>query len=163
MNYHITCLYTVLSYHWHCFLAVYMSTFQLLSFNIYCAVLEKINIPWQMIICILRLLHQRGPGRRRRSHPGSTVRFYDDMDADSHIHGMHRDIRDIGSEQLRLEDDLGREIERRNKSVSTRLWKCSFVCVCLHPFRSEHVAANPFIRAQNNCCHVISQIKGRGW
>ena len=82
------------------------------------------------MFAICACLHQRGPGRRRRSHPGSTVRFYDDMDADTHIHGMHRDIRDIGSEQLRLEDDLGREIERRNKSVSTLLGKLEFsVCV----------------------------------
>ncbi|KAK2187482.1 hypothetical protein NP493_164g03016 [Ridgeia piscesae] len=56
-----------------------------------------------------------GDGRRRRGRSGSTVRFYDDMDADSHVHGLHQDIRDISSEQLRLEDDLSREINRRNK------------------------------------------------
>ena len=78
----------------------------------------------------LTCLLQRGggDGRRRRGRSGSTVRFYDDMDADSHIHGLHQDIRDISSEQLRLEDDLSREIDRRNKSVIYYYLLLYFLC-----------------------------------
>ena len=45
----------------------------------------------------------------------AAVRFFDDVDNDDHLHDMHQSIRDLTSDQIRLEDDLNREIDRRNR------------------------------------------------
>ena len=46
----------------------------------------------------------------------ANVRFYDDMDTPPRLHRVHQSLRDVSSDQLRLEDDLNREIHRRNRS-----------------------------------------------
>ncbi|KAL0967578.1 hypothetical protein UPYG_G00254030 [Umbra pygmaea] len=62
---------------------------------------------------------QRG-GARRRSR-SATVRFRDPSSPDDDIHIQHQSLRDLRSDQLRLGDDLDREILRRNRSeIDTR-------------------------------------------
>ncbi|KAJ8009280.1 hypothetical protein DPEC_G00087260 [Dallia pectoralis] len=59
-------------------------------------------------------------GARRRSR-SATVRFRDPSVPDEDVHTRHQSIRDLRSEQLRLGDDLDREILRRNRSdINTR-------------------------------------------
>ncbi|XP_076128475.1 centrosomal protein of 128 kDa isoform X2 [Alosa pseudoharengus] len=53
-------------------------------------------------------------GSRRRSR-SATVRFRDSGQAED-IHGLHQSLRDLRSDQLRLTDDVNREIHRRNRS-----------------------------------------------
>ncbi|XP_062407121.1 centrosomal protein of 128 kDa-like isoform X2 [Sardina pilchardus] len=53
-------------------------------------------------------------GGRRRSR-STTVRFRDSGQAED-IHGLHQSLRDLRSDQLRLADDVNREIHRRNRS-----------------------------------------------
>ena len=56
-------------------------------------------------------------GRRSYAARGrANVRFYDDMDTPPRLHQLHQTLRDVSSDQLRLEDDLNREIHRRNRS-----------------------------------------------
>ncbi|XP_063079365.1 centrosomal protein of 128 kDa-like isoform X2 [Engraulis encrasicolus] len=58
-------------------------------------------------------------GNRRRSR-SATVRFRDPGETDD-VHALHRSLRDLRSDQLRLSDDVNREIHRRNRSeVETR-------------------------------------------
>ncbi|ELU12564.1 hypothetical protein CAPTEDRAFT_175473 [Capitella teleta] len=45
----------------------------------------------------------------------NSVRFYDDMDTPPRLHRLHQSVRDVSSEQLRLEDDLQQEILRRHR------------------------------------------------
>ncbi|XP_028809212.1 centrosomal protein of 128 kDa isoform X2 [Denticeps clupeoides] len=58
-------------------------------------------------------LKDYGPRRRSRS---STVRFRDSGHANQQIHTLHQSLRDLRSDQLRLGDDVDREILRRNRS-----------------------------------------------
>ncbi|KAJ6661283.1 hypothetical protein lerEdw1_015420 [Lerista edwardsae] len=51
--------------------------------------------------------------RRRRSR--SAVRFADRGDNLDQLHSLHQSFRDLGSGQIRLEDDLSREVSRRNR------------------------------------------------
>ncbi len=37
------------------------------------------------------------------------------MDTGPHLHGLHQSIRDLTSDQLRMGDDINREIEKRKK------------------------------------------------
>ncbi|KAM4664487.1 centrosomal protein of 128 kDa isoform 2-T2 [Discoglossus pictus] len=53
--------------------------------------------------------------RRRRSRSAS-VRFLDDAVHSDPLHSMHQSLRDLSSDQLRLNDDLGREFSRRNRT-----------------------------------------------
>ncbi|XP_041950813.1 centrosomal protein of 128 kDa-like isoform X2 [Alosa sapidissima] len=53
-------------------------------------------------------------GSRRRSR-SATVRFRDSGQAED-IHSLHQSLRDLRSDQLRLTDDVNREIHRRNRS-----------------------------------------------
>ena len=54
-------------------------------------------------------------GRQRQLRSG--VRFYDDTNINTHLHDLHQSVRDISSDQVRIQDDLSREIHRRNKQV----------------------------------------------
>ncbi|XP_032997669.1 centrosomal protein of 128 kDa isoform X4 [Lacerta agilis] len=51
--------------------------------------------------------------RRRRSR--SAVRFLDRGDNPDQLHSLHQSLRDLSSEQVRLGDDLNRELSRRNR------------------------------------------------
>lgn len=51
--------------------------------------------------------------RRRRSR--SAVRFADRGDNVDQLHSLHQSFRDLSSGQMRLEDDLSREVSRRNQ------------------------------------------------
>ncbi|XP_077179510.1 centrosomal protein of 128 kDa isoform X2 [Paroedura picta] len=52
--------------------------------------------------------------QRRRSR--SAVRFVDQAANVEQLHSLHQSLRDLSSEQIRLEDDLGREFSRRNRT-----------------------------------------------
>jgi hypothetical protein len=52
-------------------------------------------------------------GHRRRKRNSSKVRFADDMNRE--IHDLHQNVRDLSSDQLRLEEHLNREIDRRDR------------------------------------------------
>ncbi|KAK6481356.1 centrosomal protein of 128 kDa-like isoform X1 [Huso huso] len=54
-------------------------------------------------------------GTRRRSR-SATVRFVDEMDPPEHVHSLHQSLRDLSSDQLRIGDDIDREIVRRNRT-----------------------------------------------
>ncbi|XP_068110546.1 centrosomal protein of 128 kDa isoform X3 [Hyperolius riggenbachi] len=55
-----------------------------------------------------------GVQRRRRSR--SAVRFLDEVGNPGQIHSLHQSLRDLSSDQLRLNDDLSRELARRNRT-----------------------------------------------
>ena len=58
--------------------------------------------------------------RPREKHGRSSaaaVRFFDDADPDEQVHDLHQSIRDLTSDQIRMEDDLNREIDHRNRWV----------------------------------------------
>ncbi|XP_032819727.1 centrosomal protein of 128 kDa isoform X2 [Petromyzon marinus] len=59
------------------------------------------------------------PTRHRRSR--SVVRFADEAIPRSQLHRVHQSLRDLTSDQMRIGDDLDREIDRRNRvEVDTR-------------------------------------------
>ncbi|XP_073466897.1 centrosomal protein of 128 kDa isoform X6 [Aquarana catesbeiana] len=55
-----------------------------------------------------------GVQQRRRSR--SAVRFLDEVGNTEQLHSLHQSLRDLSSDQLRLNDDLGRELSRRNRT-----------------------------------------------
>ncbi|XP_076442634.1 uncharacterized protein LOC143281329 isoform X2 [Babylonia areolata] len=54
-------------------------------------------------------------GQRRRRKK-SSVRFADDMNRE--LHSLHQNVRDLSSDQIRLEEHLNREIDRRERTDS---------------------------------------------
>ncbi|XP_063804292.1 centrosomal protein of 128 kDa isoform X2 [Pseudophryne corroboree] len=56
-----------------------------------------------------------GIQRRRRSRSAS-VRFLDEAGNPDQLHSLHQSLRDLSSDQLRLNDDLSRELVRRNRA-----------------------------------------------
>ncbi|XP_030626766.1 centrosomal protein of 128 kDa [Chanos chanos] len=59
-------------------------------------------------------------GSRRRSRSAS-VRFRDSGKGEEQIHSLHQSLRDLRSDQIRLGDDMDREIHRRNRAdIETR-------------------------------------------
>ncbi|XP_052441821.1 centrosomal protein of 128 kDa isoform X3 [Carassius gibelio] len=54
-------------------------------------------------------------GSRRRSR-SVAVRFTDSAQAEVQIHSLHQSLRDLKSDQLRIGDDIDREIRRRNRT-----------------------------------------------
>ncbi|KAJ8274832.1 hypothetical protein COCON_G00094570 [Conger conger] len=52
---------------------------------------------------------------RRRSR-SATVRFRDAGKKEDHVHSLHQSLRDLRSDQIRLGDDVDREILRRNRT-----------------------------------------------
>ncbi|OCT68202.1 centrosomal protein of 128 kDa isoform X2 [Xenopus laevis] len=53
--------------------------------------------------------------RRRRSH-SANVRFVDEANNSDQLHTMHQSLRDLSSDQLRLNEDFSREFSRRNRT-----------------------------------------------
>ncbi|XP_029453560.1 centrosomal protein of 128 kDa isoform X3 [Rhinatrema bivittatum] len=51
-------------------------------------------------------------GRRSRS---ASVRFVDGSNNSNQLHSLHQSLRDLSSDQLRLDDDIDRELARRNR------------------------------------------------
>ncbi|XP_075700578.1 centrosomal protein of 128 kDa [Rhinoderma darwinii] len=56
-----------------------------------------------------------GVNRRRRSRSAS-VRFVDEAGDPEQLHSLHQSLRDLSSDQLRLNDDLNRELNHRNRT-----------------------------------------------
>ncbi|XP_061405986.1 centrosomal protein of 128 kDa isoform X3 [Lethenteron reissneri] len=56
------------------------------------------------------------PTRHRRSR--SVVRFADEAIPRSQLHRVHQSLRDLTSDQMRIGDDLDREIDRRNRPLA---------------------------------------------
>ncbi|CAM4690341.1 unnamed protein product [Leuciscus chuanchicus] len=63
----------------------------------------------------LRDYGSAGTGNRRRSR-SVAVRFQDSAQAEEQVHSMHQSLRDLRSDQLRMGDDIDREISRRNRT-----------------------------------------------
>ncbi|XP_065124930.1 centrosomal protein of 128 kDa-like isoform X3 [Paramisgurnus dabryanus] len=55
-----------------------------------------------------------GAGNRRRSR-SVAVRFRDSAQSEEQVHTLHQSLRDLQSDQVRLEEDINREISRRNR------------------------------------------------
>ncbi|KYO19756.1 hypothetical protein Y1Q_0021030 [Alligator mississippiensis] len=55
-------------------------------------------------------------GTRRRRSRSATVRFVDETDNLDQLHCLHQSLRDLTSEQVRLGDDISRELSRRNRT-----------------------------------------------
>ena len=53
------------------------------------------------------------PTGQRRRRKKSSVRFADDMNRE--LHSLHQNVRDLSSDQIRLEEHLTREIDRRER------------------------------------------------
>ncbi|XP_067388462.1 centrosomal protein of 128 kDa isoform X2 [Emydura macquarii macquarii] len=53
--------------------------------------------------------------RRRRSR-SANVRFVDEANKLDQLHSLHQSLRDLTSEQVRLGDDISRELSRRNRT-----------------------------------------------
>ncbi|XP_069807398.1 centrosomal protein of 128 kDa isoform X2 [Dendropsophus ebraccatus] len=56
-----------------------------------------------------------GANRRRRSRSAS-VRFVDETCDSEQLHSLHQSLRDLSSDQIRLSDDLSRELTHRNRT-----------------------------------------------
>ncbi|MEE6494234.1 hypothetical protein FKM82_017069 [Ascaphus truei] len=56
-----------------------------------------------------------GSSRRRRSRSAS-VRFVDETGRPNQLHSLHQSLRDLSTDQLRLNDELSREFSRRNRT-----------------------------------------------
>ncbi|XP_070181398.1 centrosomal protein of 128 kDa-like isoform X2 [Littorina saxatilis] len=56
-------------------------------------------------------------GQRRRGRKKSSVRFADDMNRE--LHDLHQNVRDLSSDQIRLEEHLNREVDRRERISPT--------------------------------------------
>ncbi|XP_056402682.1 centrosomal protein of 128 kDa isoform X2 [Hyla sarda] len=56
-----------------------------------------------------------GANRRRRSRSAS-VRFVDETCDSEQLHSLHQSLRDLSSDQIRLNDDLSRELAHRNRT-----------------------------------------------
>ncbi|XP_039767655.1 centrosomal protein of 128 kDa isoform X1 [Ornithorhynchus anatinus] len=54
-------------------------------------------------------------GPRRRRSRSSSVRFIDEEEDFDQLHSLHQSLRDLSSEQVRLGEDLSRELSRRNR------------------------------------------------
>ncbi|XP_030071242.1 centrosomal protein of 128 kDa [Microcaecilia unicolor] len=62
-------------------------------------------------------LRDRGDclGTRRRRSRSASVRFVDSSNNPDQLHSLHQSLRDLSSDQLRLGDDINREVARRNR------------------------------------------------
>ncbi|XP_072424221.1 centrosomal protein of 128 kDa-like isoform X6 [Chiloscyllium punctatum] len=58
----------------------------------------------------------RGTDRRRSR--SATVRFVDELEPLNHVHTLHRSVRDLRSDQLRLGDEFDEEVAKRNRTDS---------------------------------------------
>nr|XP_014341972.1 PREDICTED: centrosomal protein of 128 kDa [Latimeria chalumnae] len=59
--------------------------------------------------------YQDSAGSRRRRSRSASVRFVDEIDQPDQLHSLHQSLRDLSSDQLRLGDDIQREISWRNR------------------------------------------------
>ncbi|XP_040529903.1 centrosomal protein of 128 kDa isoform X2 [Gallus gallus] len=55
-------------------------------------------------------------GNRHRRSRSASVRFVNEADDLNQLHSFHQSLRDLSSEQVRLGDDLSRELSRRNRA-----------------------------------------------
>ncbi|OXB65624.1 hypothetical protein ASZ78_011509 [Callipepla squamata] len=55
-------------------------------------------------------------GNRHRRSRSASVRFVSEADNLNQLHSLHQSLRDLSSEQVRLGDDISRELSRRNRT-----------------------------------------------
>ncbi|KFV78993.1 Centrosomal protein of 128 kDa, partial [Struthio camelus australis] len=55
-------------------------------------------------------------GNRHRRSRSASVRFVNEADNLDQLHSFHQSLRDLSSEQVRLGDDISRELSRRNRT-----------------------------------------------
>ncbi|KAK7133490.1 hypothetical protein R3I94_015392 [Phoxinus phoxinus] len=88
----------------------------------------------------LRDYGSAGTGNRRRSR-SVAVRFRDSAQAEEQVHSMHQSLRDLRSDQLRMGDDIDREISRRNRTdIETKKTLDSLAGNVQAPQREETVS-----------------------
>ncbi|XP_067240753.1 centrosomal protein of 128 kDa-like isoform X2 [Chanodichthys erythropterus] len=79
-------------------------------------------------------------GNRRRSR-SVAVRFRDSAQAEEQVHSVHQSLRDLRSDQLRMGDDIDREISRRNRTdIETKKTLENLVGHIQAPQREEPVS-----------------------
>ncbi|RMC00676.1 hypothetical protein DUI87_23294 [Hirundo rustica rustica] len=55
-------------------------------------------------------------GNKHRRSRSASVRFVSEADSVDQLHSFHQSLRDLSSEQVRLGDDISRELSRRNRT-----------------------------------------------
>ncbi|XP_055572202.1 centrosomal protein of 128 kDa isoform X5 [Falco cherrug] len=55
-------------------------------------------------------------GDKHRRSRSASVRFVNEADHSDQLHSFHQSLRDLSSEQVRLGDDISRELSRRNRT-----------------------------------------------
>ncbi|KFZ45657.1 Centrosomal protein of 128 kDa, partial [Antrostomus carolinensis] len=55
-------------------------------------------------------------GNKHRRSRSASVRFVNEADNLDQLHSFHQSLRDLSSEQIRLGDDISRELSRRNRT-----------------------------------------------
>lgn len=55
-------------------------------------------------------------GNKHRRSRSASVRFVNEADNVDQLHSFHQSLRDLSSEQVRLGDDISRELSRRNRT-----------------------------------------------
>ncbi|NXP80529.1 CE128 protein, partial [Ramphastos sulfuratus] len=55
-------------------------------------------------------------GNKHRRSRSASVRFVNEADNLDQLHSLHQSLRDLSSEQVRLGDDISRELSRRNRT-----------------------------------------------
>ncbi|XP_048064037.1 centrosomal protein of 128 kDa-like [Megalobrama amblycephala] len=79
-------------------------------------------------------------GNRRRSR-SVAVHFRDSAQAEEQVHSIHQSLRDLRSDQLRMGDDIDREISRRNRTdIETKKTLENLVGHIQAPQREEPVS-----------------------
>ncbi|XP_051731947.1 centrosomal protein of 128 kDa isoform X4 [Ctenopharyngodon idella] len=79
-------------------------------------------------------------GNRRRSR-SVAVHFRDSAQAEEQVHSIHQSLRDLRSDQLRIGDDINREISRRNRTdIETKKTLENLVGHIQAPQREEPVS-----------------------
>ncbi|KAG5847016.1 hypothetical protein ANANG_G00121190 [Anguilla anguilla] len=106
---------------------------------------------------------------RRRSR-SATVRFTDAGKKDNYVHGLHQSLRDLRSDQIRLGDDVNREIHRRNRTeVETKRTLERLSESLASPQRAESVTSRverrlqeieKEIRSERRCAEKLPEPRG---
>ncbi|XP_035278334.1 centrosomal protein of 128 kDa-like isoform X2 [Anguilla anguilla] len=106
---------------------------------------------------------------RRRSR-SATVRFTDAGTKDNYVHGLHQSLRDLRSDQIRLGDDVDREIHRRNRTeVETKRTLERLSESLASPQRAESVTSRverrlqeieKEIRSERRCAEKLPEPRG---
>ncbi|XP_042301786.1 centrosomal protein of 128 kDa isoform X5 [Sceloporus undulatus] len=77
----------------------------------------------------------------RRYRSRSAVQFVDRGDNGNQLHSLHQSLRDLSSEQVRLEDDLSRELSRRNRTDAETKRRLEDLCDRLNESQTQETVS----------------------